>query len=134
MCRSARVPANSEASRNRKQRHQSNPAPVSKKDSQPTKTHHLEAATKENEYNLFTVTSSTNKPLTVSLSFNGANLIMEIDTGPARSVISEKTFTQLWPKDLQLQLKPTDAALKTYTGETINPLGVISVQVNSQQQ
>ena len=46
------------------------------------------------------------------------------------------TFTQLWPKDLQPSLKPTNAALKTYTGETIKPLGVISVQVevNNQKQ
>ena len=57
------------------------------------------------------MTSSTNKQLTVSPSLNGANLIMEIDTGATRSVISEKTFIQLWPKDLQPPLKPTDAAL-----------------------
>ena len=64
-------------------------------------------------HNLFTVTSCTNEPLIVLLSLNGANLIMEIDTGAARSVISEKTFTELWPKVLQHPLKPTDAALKT---------------------
>ena len=57
------------------------------------------------------MTSCTNQPLTVSLSLNGANLIMEIDIGAARSVISEKTFTELWPNDLQPPLKPTDAAL-----------------------
>ena len=61
---------------------------------------------------------------------------MEIDTGAARSVISDNTFTQLWPKDLEPPLKPTNAALKIYTGENIKPLGIISVQVevNNQKQ
>ena len=126
VCRSA--PARPEVPRNQKQRQQNNV----KKDPQTTKTHHLEVSTDENEYNLFTVTSSTNQPLTVSLTLNGANLIMEIDTGAARSIISDKTFTQLWPKDLQPSLKPTNAALKTYTGETIKPLGVISGRSNTQ--
>ena len=88
------TPANTEAPRNRKQqRQQPNshpPAVPSKKDTKTTKTHHLDAGSDEDEYNLFTVTSSTNKPLTVTL--NGANLNMEIDTGAARSVISDKTF------------------------------------------
>ena len=101
-----------------------------------TKTHHLDAGPDEDKYNLFTMTSSTNKPLTVLLTLNGANLIMEIDTGAARSVISDKMFTQLWSKDLQPPLKPTNAILKTYTGENIKPLDVISVQVevNNQKQ
>ena len=75
------------------------------------------------------MTLSTNQPLIDSLTLNGANLIMEIDTGATRPIISDKTSTQLWRKDLQPSLKPTNAALKTYTGETIKPLGVISVQV-----
>lgn len=42
-----------------------------------TKTHHLDISV--DEYNLFTVTFSTNQPLIVSLTLNGTNLIMEID-------------------------------------------------------
>ena len=138
VCRSA--PANTEAPRNRKQQRQQansqSPAVPPRKDTKTAKTHHLDAGSDQDEYNLFTVTSSTNKPLTVSLTLNGANSIMEIDTGAARSVISDKMFTQLWPKDLQPPLKPTNAILKTYTGENIKPLGVISVQVevNNQKQ
>ena len=104
------------------------------KDSKATKTHHLDATVDHDEYNLFTVPSSTNQLLTVLLTLNGANLIMEIDTGATRSVISDKTFIQLWPKDLTPPLKPTTATLKTYTGEQIKPLGVISVQVEANKQ
>ena len=80
------------------------------------------------------MTSSTNQPLTVPLTLNGTNLIMEIDTGAARSIISDQTFTQLWPEDLCPSLKLTNTALKTYTGERIKPLGVISVQIEVNNQ
>ena len=128
VCRSGS--ARPEVPKNRKQQQQTN----TKKDPRTTRTHHLDAGTDEDEYNLFTVTSSTNQPLTVPLTLNGANLIMEIDTGAARSIISDQTFTQLWPEDLCPSLKPTNAALKTYTGERIKPLGVISVQVEVNNQ
>ena len=59
---------------------------------------------------------------------------MEIYTSAARSIISDQTFTQLWPEYLCPSLKPTNAALKTYTGERIKPLGVISAQVKVNNQ
>ena len=64
-----------------KQQHRDNlrTAVAGTKDSKATKTHHLDAPV--DEYNLFTVTSNSNQPLTVSLTLTGANLIMEIDTG-----------------------------------------------------
>lgn len=80
------------------------------------------------------MTSSSNQLLMASLTLNGANLIMEIDTGAARSIISDKTFTQLWSQELSPPLKPTNATLKTYTGEQIKPLGAISVQVEATEQ
>ena len=51
---------------------------------------------------------------------------MEIDTGTARSVISDNTFTQLWPKGLET----------SFDSQNIKPSGVISVQVevNNQKQ
>ena len=83
VCRSGSV--RPEVSKNQKQRQQTN----TKMDPQTTRTHHLDAGTDEDEYNLFTVAPSTNQPLTVPLTLNGANLIMEIDTGATRSIISD---------------------------------------------
>ena len=60
---------------------------------QTTKTYHRDVGTDEYECNLFTVTLSTNQPLIDSLTLNGANLIMEIDTGATRPIISDKTST-----------------------------------------
>ena len=54
---------------------------------------------------------------------------MEIDTGVAKSVISENTFAQLWPDHKAPSVKPTSAILKTYTGKKIKPVDVISVSV-----
>ena len=140
MCRS--VPATAETVKCQKQQHRDHlhSTVVTTKDSKATKTHHLDASV--DEYNLFTVTSSSNQPLMaslmaslmVSLILNGANLIMEIDTDAARSIISDKTFTQLWSQELSLPLKPTNATLKTYTGEQIKPLGATSVQLEATEQ
>ena len=85
---------------------------------------------------MFTVNSTTNQPLALPVTLNGVNLTMEIDTGASKSVISENTFTQLWPNHKAPSVKPTNTTMKTYTGENIKPVGVISVsvEVNKQQQ
>jgi len=49
-------------------------------------------------------------------------------------VISENTFAQLWPNHKAPSVKPTSATLKTYTGEKIKPVGVISVSVEVNKQ
>ena len=42
-------------------------------------------------------TSVDTKPYMVTVKVNGADLKMEVDTGAALSVISEKTYNTLWP-------------------------------------
>ena len=73
--------------------------------------------------------STTCLLLALPVTLNGVNLTMEIDTGAAKSVISENTFTQLWPNHKAPSVKSTSATLKTYTGEKIKPVDVISVSV-----
>ena len=55
---------------------------------------------------------------------------MEVDTGATKSIISERTYRQSWDKDHSPPLRATDAKLRTYTGETINILGSLNVQVS----
>ena len=87
----------------------------------------------DDEYNMFT---TTNQPLVLPVTLDGVNLIIEIDTGAAKSVISENTFAQLWPNHKAPSVKPTSVTLKTYTNEKIKPVGVssVSVEVNRQTQ
>ena len=66
----------------------------------------------DNEYNMFTVNSTTNQTLAFPDILNGVNLTMEIDTDAAKSVISENTLAQLWPNHKAPSVKPSSATLK----------------------
>ena len=58
----------------------------------------------DNEYNMFTVNSTTDQTLALPVILNGVNLTMEIDTDAAKSVISENTLAP--------SVKPSSATLK----------------------
>ena len=70
-----------------------------------------------NEYSMFHSTCGDTKPYVVNLQVNGIDLVMEVDTGAALSVISEQTYNNLWSDPPQLQA--SSSVLKTYTGEVI---------------
>ena len=59
---------------------------------------------------------------------------MEIDTGASLSLISEETYQQTWSRDAAPPLLPSQAHLRTYTGETIQTLGRIEVEVSINNQ
>ena len=83
------------------------------------------------EYTLFTLPSQQTKPLQTDVEVEGHHRNMEIDTGAAVSIISEKTHASL--SHLQkLSLQPTQVRLRTYTGESIPVLGELSVNVTCQ--
>ena len=113
VCRSSRPPKNRTAS---------------------NRTHQLQAdtptaSTTDPEYTLYHV-SNNSSPLVVTVSVNNTTLPMEVDTRATKSIISERTYRQLWGKNLALPLQETDTKLRTYTGETITILGSLHVQVS----
>ena len=55
----------------------------------------------------------------------------EIDTGAARSILSEETYSKLRDK---VELRCSKAVLSTYTGERISVTGEVTVPVNYQDQ
>ena len=55
----------------------------------------------DTEYSMFHSTGGDTKPYTVSLKVCGVDMIMEVDTGAALSVISEQTYNSLWSDPLQ---------------------------------
>ena len=82
------------------------------------------------EYSLFHTPGSRCSPLIlISLKVNGVNLTMELDTGATLSLISEKTYHNMFPAESAPQLKASQAQLKTYTGESIKIIGAIDVEV-----
>jgi len=56
---------------------------------------------------------------------------MELDTGAAVSLVSESTYKQLW---LTNSLQESFTRLRTYTGEQINVLRKLDVEVQSGDQ
>ena len=60
---------------------------------------------------------------------NQTDLQMEIDTGVAVSLISEKTYKTQWSSQVQPELKASDVRLHTHTKESIDMLGSIVLEV-----
>ena len=82
--------------------------------------------TAEHEYPLFTLSTSHTPPLTISVKINEKQVLMELDTGAAVSLVSEDTRKQHWPEQ---QLRESTARLKTYSGEHLEVLGSMDVEV-----
>ena len=80
-------------------------------------------------YTLFPVQDPSRKPVTLRVLLNDSPLEMEVDTGAAASVISEKTYWALWPKQRRPLLQDTSILLRTYTGEQLKVKGQVSVAV-----
>ena len=58
-------------------------------------------------------------------------LQMELDTGSAVSVLPLSKYTTMFKSS---KLDPTNTVLKTYTGEKIQPIGVLDVQVKYKEE
>ena len=66
--------------------------------------------TDSSEYTLFTLPCQQTKPLQTDVEIEGHHLSMEIDTGAAVSIISDRTRTSL-PYLEKLPLQPTQVTL-----------------------
>ena len=85
----------------------------------------------ETELPLFMVGNSASKPLYTNVLVNGKDLVMEIDTGAAVSIISETQCKQLFPN---VKLDKSSIQLRTYTGEKLPVLGQINVSAQYEDQ
>ena len=86
------------------------------------------------EEELLTVSINTVKRsdvIIVTPRIEGKHLQMELDTGSAISVIPIRTYKELFSHK---PLSETKTRLKTYSGETITPAGIINVLVNYEGQ
>ena len=82
-------------------------------------------------YVLHTLRAQTGQPLEVDLMLDGKPLCMEVDTGAAVSLVSEKTYRSLFP---ERHLQPSKACLRTYSGESIAVMGQTEVEVFYEEQ
>ena len=72
------------------------------------------------EYELFTMTSSSNSPLKVEMKLGGKPHTMEIDTGASVSVISKSTYQSEFG---EYKLQGSSVRLLTYGGEPLSVCG-----------
>ena len=82
------------------------------------------------DYNVFAVGRDKKvPPYLATVTVNNAKLQMEIDTGSALTLISQATYSSLWPKGLSPPLLSTTVRLRTYSGEELKVLGRAVVEV-----
>ena len=95
---------------------------------------HLDCVDEEEEdsdvYQIFKIQQSSKiAPYAVEIGINGTKTKMEIDTGAAVTILSEKAFHQIRNGPDNANLKQTNAKIRTYTGEQISVLGEVEVPV-----
>lgn len=108
---------------------QTDPDTVSER---PTNEDCSESAIKGTE--LFAIDSNVNKldkPYYVYVRINGLRVKMEVDTGAAVSVISERLYLRRFHK---VKLSPASCVLKTYSKESLKLRGKITVKVKCKDE
>ena len=72
-------------------------------------------------------------PILVTVMLDQAEVVMEVDTGASISVMSESTFRKTW-KGSGPKLQSSNVCVKTYTGESLDVIGSIVVDVEYEGQ
>ena len=83
---------------------------------------------------MFNVRAPNNKPITVELLIQGAPVSMEVDTGATLSIMTHQTYGSTWQTDQAPPIMPSTSKLCTYTGEKIEVIGAIDVDVEYKNQ
>ena len=86
------------------------------------------------DYTMYTLTGVSVKPLKVTVSVNNVDLNMEVDTGASVSIISEETYSRLWPEGQQPSLQESAITLRTYSGEQLSIKRTLAVDVQYKDQ
>ena len=85
-------------------------------------------------YSLFAVRNQRCDPILRDVCINQVPLKMELDTGAAVSVITQRTYQKIAQQNHFQPLQHSDLKLKSYSGETIPVLGQVPVVVKHRQQ
>ena len=99
--------------------------------SQPKSEHHLQEEDSREASPLFRMGSGSSKPITVSVQINQQPVEMELDTGAARSVMSETVWQRLFST---YSLRKSSVILCTYSKEKLSVLGEMEANVSYEEQ
>ena len=110
-------------------------ARVCRKVKKPTQDVKTVAGEAEVDYEepLYAVKSPTGRipPLKVQVLLDDCEVLMEIDTGASRSIMSEGVFRSFWPKR---KLQASSIKLQTYSKEPLSVVGSLDVNVEHNDQ
>ncbi len=82
-------------------------------------------------YRIHSMRGNHTPPLIVELNLNGTPLKMEVDTGAAVSIISQETWSRVFPRT---PMEKADIRLQTYSSEQLQTIGKARVQVTYNNQ
>ena len=107
-----------------------------KKNPHPLKTHQVTDHDSDEDgcYDIFRCTQPQVAPLRVNMKLEQVDIPMELDTGASVTVISKATLDKLQETTPTLQVQPTNAKLRTYSGEEIPVVGQVTVKVQHWEQ
>ena len=86
------------------------------------------------DYTMYNLSGVSVEPLKVTVRVDNADLDMEVDTGASVSIISEDTYSRLWPEGQQPSLQESTITLRTYGGEQLSIKGSLTVDVQYKDQ
>ena len=86
------------------------------------------------DYTAYNLSGVSVKPLKVTVRVDNADLDMEVDTGTSVSIISEDTYSCLWPDGQQPSLQESTIILQTYSREHLSIKGSLTVDVQYKDQ
>ena len=85
----------------------------------------------EESLSLHTVGGGTTPPIEIPLVINDSPVTMELDTGVAVTIMSEKHFREIFD---DTSLRKSELLLKTYSGDRLTVLGTMDAVVQYEQQ
>lgn len=63
------------------------------------------------DYSMYNLTRTSIKPLKVIVRVDNRELEMEVDTGASLSIISEETYSRLWPEEKKPSVQESNITL-----------------------
>ena len=76
---------------------------------------------------VYTLPSTKVPPIKIQVMANRHDIEMELDTGAAVSLMSERTFHKIFKNELEL--KPSTVILRSYSGHRLEVLGVVDLTI-----
>ena len=83
---------------------------------------------------MYNLTGTSIKPLKVIVRVDNRELEMEVDTRASLSIISEETYSRLWPEEKKPSLQESNITLRTYSGEQLAIKGTLKVDFEYKDQ